>query len=180
VVEFDVQQKTCFKVLEYPVIIERNNKPFFDNSETRASYFNLPEGKYFLFDGEIVETDKSLVWEVEIPEREIFIKKPKKIYLYFDKSPFKAHMFRKQGVIVISKKYLNYPFYTIEFLKQHELAHYLYETEKFCDLYAASEMLKMGYCPSQIYLAMQETFAGDTERVEERINFVERHLIEIR
>lgn len=39
----------------------------------------------------------------------------------------------------------------------HEIGHYYYETENYCDVYAFENMLTEGYNPSQIYAAFDST-----------------------
>lgn len=173
--KFEVEKKTTFYSLDDLVEIERNGKPFYKAFKGEPFYFNLPKGKYELIDGEIVETTKNLSFHIDLPMKERNLKVPK-LSFRFGNSPSKAHIFKKQGKITVDKFYENKPDYISNFMKWHEVGHYDYETEVYCDLFAANKMLSLGYNPSQIYSAMKEIFTENEDHQIERINTIKKSI----
>ena len=57
------------------------------------------------------------------------------------------------------------------FVGLHELGHLRYTTEKFCDLWAAVEFIKMGYNPSTAIYSLTDVLK-DSPGKSERVNFV--------
>jgi len=57
------------------------------------------------------------------------------------------------------------------FILLHEIAHFKYHTEKYCDLSAAKELIKMGYNPSAAIYCLTD-YLKDKPQNDERIEFV--------
>lgn len=61
------------------------------------------------------------------------------------------------------------------FILEHEKGHFRYNTEKFCDLFAAKELINRGFGFSQCLEVLRKTLTSSPEK-EDRYNFVFENL----
>lgn len=66
-----------------------------------------------------------------------------------------ARIFRKRGIIETSRQFDGLPTSMQKFIILHEIGHFYYKTEEYCDLYALIEFLKLGYNRSTAYYTME-------------------------
>jgi len=145
-------KKTGFKSIDGErVKIYRS--PKYSDAENMYDYtpkgtFNLPSGTYYT-DNKLKQC-KPVNFSLVLPKFERN-EKPKNLKIVGGNHPHKCIVYRGRNLIVYDKSYFS-KLKPIEklFVLAHELGHYKYETELYCDLYAANELLKIGYNPSQI------------------------------
>lgn len=150
---------------------------FYAKNESDYFLFNLPIGNYRIESGIVNDSDLALVYSTDLPAIERKSGAPYKVKYTMGNVKVKAKIYRSLGTIYIDKSYLNYPQYVGKFLLEHEKAHYFYETEKFCDLWAANKMLKLGYNPSQLFDAIDLILGSkNVDLAKERVNFIYENL----
>lgn len=156
--------------------LETPFKPFFFEVEYEC-IFNLPKGVYRVVKGGFTESLTGLNYFVDLPEVERSDKHPESVKYAFGDVRFKAMIYRGQAKIFLDKKYFNYPQYVAKFLLEHEKAHYFYETERYCDLWAANKMLKLGYNPTQIFDAIDLILGNkQSDLAQNRIDYIYKKL----
>lgn len=153
------------------VFVFKNGKPFY--WANRPVYFNLPQGEYEII-GEIKPAPlrKFKLNKVVKPERIIPVKD---LEVYFSDNPHKATIDLNSGKVLIDKRFKDAPEFVLCFILAHEKAHFFYETEKYCDLWAQNYMLISGYNPSQTFFAAK-MILGD----KCRMNFIHRNATKIK
>lgn len=133
-------------------------------------FFNLPVGDYLTANNLI----ESFFVNYELPKLPKHEKRNNgvgKFKVNIKNNPNKASIFVATGKIYIDPEIMKQNKYVWVFILLHELGHYFYFTEKYCDLFAAREMLKNGYNPSQVARAIDE---GLSDRSDHR----KKHLID--
>ena len=88
---------------------------------------------------------------------------PKTVRIIWATNPRKAVISLPDGVIVCDPSLKTLPEFCLMFVLFHEIGHYFYEDEKECDRFAAEEMHRRGFNPSQILIATELTL-GDPDR----------------
>ena len=77
----------------------------------------------------------------------------------------------KTGLMVYNEYFSSLPYVKQAFIKQHECGHFLYNTEKYCDLFATKKIVEMGFGLSQCLEVLRSTLKDSPEKTE-RYNFV--------
>ena len=171
----NVKQISGFKC-DNPVVVyeKRGGKklPFYQFPD--ATEFNLPKGVFYS-DVKLTELKKPLVYKTpELPEKEKNIKIPVKNELFFLHNPNKCSVIKKpkETLIFMDERYKNYPRSMQVFILFHELGHYLYYSEDYCDIFSAKLMLQKGYNPSQCYHSSHHNLES-LERKKTLFNFLQ-------
>lgn len=124
-----------------------------------ASDFNLPIGKYSIH-GDFVQLSQPVKRKLPVlPKPERNLKVPRVIEVEYGENPNKATINLMRGKILLDNSFLSFPAYVRTFIFFHEIGHYFYSQEKYCDLFAAKKMLEKGYNPSQITTAQNLTLS---------------------
>jgi hypothetical protein len=158
-----------------PVLIwedKGGKRPFYQfPNETE---FNLPRGIYYT-ENKLKTLKKPLKYLCpKLPEREKNIKIPVKNFLFFTENPNKCSVMKKENgtFIYMDNRFKTYPRPMKVFILFHELGHYLYYSEDFCDIFSADLMLKKGYNPSQCYHSSHHNLEN-LERKKTLFNFLQ-------
>ncbi len=183
--EISLDKKTGFIIDEpfVPVIINDDRGIYFYSNVDNlpGECFNLPPGSYQILSGVFHEISTPIVFKLAtLPRSEVLLPPNVRDFeIVFAKNPNKCTIFYHERMIVFDDSFQTGPKPNFEFVLQHEYGHsyfgygkkYDYDSaEAFCDLYASNQMLKMGYNPSQIARAQQETLS---HRQDYRKDFVE-------
>lgn len=80
-----------------------------------------------------------------------------------------CRIFTDTGIIEYGDDYKKLPPPIKLFLNLHEIGHFLYTTESYCDLYALISFLRMGYNRSTAYYALSKILSRSPENMQ-RIN----------
>lgn len=81
-----------------------------------------------------------------------------------------AKIYPARGVIHVSPEFLKLPKYQQEFILEHERGHMWYQTEEYCDIFAAKRMLDRGYNESSCVYALTRVLKRSPDNVK-RIGF---------
>jgi len=132
------------KIYDSPEFTDRN---LVYNYKPKGA-FNLPKGKFYT-QNKLIQV-KPVNWFIPLPKFERN-EKPKNVKVIAGKHPHKCIIYRGRNLIIYDKDY----FKTLKkierlFVLAHEIGHYKYMTELYCDIYAANKLLQYGYNPSQI------------------------------
>lgn len=139
-------------------------KPFYfkKNPYCEKVIFNLPIGIYETENA--VSRVKPLVYyPPKLPQPERRTIPPKKLTIFVGENPNKCSINRHNGKILIDDRLTFMPLPFIHFILFHELGHYFYKSEYKADIYAAAEMLNIGYNPTQVMYA-QYLMLSDHQR----------------
>lgn len=136
------------------------NKGIFNNA-----YVNIPDtGEYDItvngksdFKIDYLPLQKSFLG-CNMPAKERNRLRPYHIVLNKSMSGTPARINTHYGVIEVSPRFMTLPLYSQRFIIQHEIGHFFYRTEEYCDMYAARVLLDRGYNPSEILNTMKEVF----------------------
>jgi hypothetical protein len=162
--EFSVKSKTGFCCVDNkPVRIyeSKRSKLFYLHSGNPKGnfYFNLPKGNYFTMN-EIKPLKKPVFVSIpKLPKKEKKQSLPDSIKVYYLENPNKASIITSINTIQVDPKILKLSLPSIVFVLFHELGHYFYKDEKKCDLFAAVQMLKRGFNPSQCGIAIDSSLS---------------------
>ncbi len=175
----ELKNKSGFFALSDIIIIyDKVNKPFyiFDFTGRKKRNFNLPKGIYNLKEGEIKAApfNKWTVPKLPPAERN---RKIKNFKVYFEATPNKAEINFLAQTIKFDLSYKNAPKIIFDFTLFHEHGHAFYKTEHYCDLYAIKRMLIVGYNPSQVLIAQNDTLT--LKKSDIRKNYVFKQLEKI-
>ncbi len=170
-----ISQKSGFISKEKNVsIFDANKKPFYIRENVKG-VFNLPKGFYYT-NNTLKRTKPRNYNSKRLPKKERKRSIGNFSICFEDNNPNKCQINTFTNEIFIDRTFwngLNRTQKTAVLL--HEIGHYFYSTESFCDLFATKEMLKEGYNPSQIAKAFIETL--DAKRNEYRKkNIYKRYL----
>jgi len=137
-------------------VMDKAGNPFYyyENPKGKKIWFNLPVGVFYS-ENDLTETRPAKYITPELPEADKNII-PKEMEFIVCDNPNKASIDVKTGKVFIDHSINEkaIPFKTFVFF--HEVGHNYYTGgihEHYCDIFAASEMLKRGFNKSQIYLA---------------------------
>lgn len=78
------------------------------------------------------------------------------------------------GSILVDTSFWALPFCARVFVLLHEAAHQWYKTEEACDAWAAREMRRAGFTPSQVYYGAKASFGHHADRRRERVEDLAR------
>lgn len=129
--------------------------------------FNLPAGEYVARTQFFQDVKPRMIKIKPVRKRErTDLKLPEKVTYYFNENPNKATIELLSGKITLDNSFKNAPEAVKKFVLYHEVGHFFYRTEEFCDEYAAERMLNEGYNPSQIHAAAHAALSQGNERVQ--------------
>jgi hypothetical protein len=148
-------------------IFDNKGRNFYSFKTNGEFKFNLPVGTYFT-NSDFKECKKMHTYDFKrTRKRENYnYKEPHKVKVIFATNPNKASVFLTLHRIVIDPSFLKFPSYVVEYLISHEIGHYYYKTEEFCDEFAQERMLKRGFNKSQIAECSASTLGHGNERVK--------------
>lgn len=146
--EVIIHRKTGFKS-QGPVTVNDKRGLFYETSESK--YFNLPPGKYFIT-GLVTKTKPRNFRKLKLPSAEKFnsLPSPKQLKIYKGNHNHKAFIVTGKNEIIMSNEMMEKLTPQIHAIFLHELGHYYYSTEVYCDMFAYNKMIEYGYNPSQI------------------------------
>lgn len=148
------------------VQVTKDGRPFYVFDAPGQFQFTLPAGTYKMEGGTFIRTMPPKPGHS--PTSQLRFPMPKRVKLLFHPNPYKACISLRDGVIVADPSLKQLPFYCLVFVLFHEIGHYYYTDEAACDRFAADEMNKRGYTPSQINHATHATLGDEHRR---RCNF---------
>ena len=150
-----------------------DGRPFYVLNKTGQIKFNLPKGEY-ITETPVKQLSKPHLYKFESKrKREHFnfdLPKPKQLKVLFQDNPNKASIFPRKHTIIMDNSFETMPEYVKKYVFYHELGHYLYKTEEYCDEFAQEKMLKDGYNKSQIEAAARVTLHDGHDRHKNCIN----------
>lgn len=160
---FSVDKKTGYCSHNSPVFIyeKKRNKLFYYHHGNKKGrfFFNLPKGEYFT-NNNIEKLIEPVTVELPIlPPAEKSKTLPSKVKVQFLENPNKASILVDKHKVFVDPKILKLSLPSIIFVLFHEIGHYYYKTEEYCDLFAVREMLKRGFNPSQCGIAIDEALS---------------------
>lgn len=110
------------------------------------------------------------------PERDRWIDNPEFIYdPEHTISP--ASNYTMDGVIVHGPAFMDFPRPIRVFIDLHELGHFFYCTEEYCDLYAFVNFLRMGYNRSTAYYALSDVLHRSSQGID-RVNKMMKSILD--
>lgn len=137
------------------VQVLKDGTPFYVFDKPGGFTFTLPPGTYKV---------QGATWVRRMPQREGHkassgprFPLPKRVRIVWGTNPHKAVISLVDGVIVLDPSLKKLPQFVLTFILFHEIGHYFYEDEESCDRFAAEEMHRRGFTPSQIHLAASMT-----------------------
>lgn len=143
-----------------------NGDLFYAFDKSGPFRFTLPAGDYTVAGGSfvrpLVASDRNLPAPVPLPRF------PKRIRVVFAPNPSRCSIHIRRGLIVCDPSLRTLPACCLTFVLFHEIGHYLYHgaqgeaqaaQEEACDRYAATEMLRRGWNPSQVAIASEMTLS---------------------
>jgi hypothetical protein len=87
-----------------------------------------------------------------------------------------ARVFTDRGIIEKGKSFNSYPKPMRVFFLLHEVGHFYYETEKYCDLFALTHFLQMGYNMSTAIYCLTNVLKRNKQNLE-RTLFIYKKVI---
>lgn len=174
-----------FEPVDVFSITDRNGKIYFYRylpSGTTGIKVNIPDtGDYYVSkDVNIIRkplTTISNVNNIVLPPKERNRSKPYFIVHDNNEVSSPALIYTGTGMIVTGRKFKGMSIPMRIFILLHELGHFYYETEKYCDLYAFIEFVKMGYNPSTAMYCLTDVLRRKPEN-DERIDYIYNKMIE--
>jgi len=137
--------------------------------------FNLPAGAYFC-EQQLTELKKPIDYKTPAlpkPERKVNI--PESIQIIFRHNPNKCSIFLNLGLIIADPSVNIKSRAEKMFIIYHELGHYMYKTEKYCDMYATKRLIEDGFNPSQCVFSVNGCLSEQSkERKENIFNYSKR------
>lgn len=76
-----------------------------------------------------------------------------------------AANYTDDGIVEVSEEFIYFPAPIKLFILIHEQGHYFYRTEKYCDLYAYVNFLRMGHNRSMAYYALDRVLSRTPENI---------------
>lgn len=158
--EIRVSKPTGFRAKNSVHILDKHGRTFYQFQKDGNIDFNLPVGTYLTM-SELTPLPAPIRYDFKAKrKREVFhysIPKPSEIKVEFAPNPNKASILLPKRHIIFDTSWNRFPGFVKKYLFYHELGHYLYKTEEFCDEFAQEQMLKEGYNKSQIEFASRAT-----------------------
>ena len=129
-------------------------------------FFNLPKGKYKISGSYDVLPfrlpDVSINFHE--PEKNVKFSGIKKIV--FADNANKCSVDINKGLVIFDKKfYKTLKKHEFLFIIYHEIGHYFYYKEKYCDDFATACLLNTGYNPSQLFNVSKKTLFSTTRKL---------------
>lgn len=82
-----------------------------------------------------------------------------------------ARIFTETGIIEKGQQFYEYPKTIRVFFLLHEVGHFFYSTEEYCDLFALTHYLKMGYNRSMAFYALSKVLKRSENNMK-RLHFL--------
>ena len=139
-----------------------DGRPFYVFDKPEGFTFTLPAGSYTLSGGSLVGRMKAR--KGHRPRATLRYKLPKKVEVVYAPNPNKATISLPDGVIIVDPSLRELPAFCLTFVLFHEIGHYFYRDEESCDQFAAEEMHRRGFNPSQIDQAAAFTLGHQQRR----------------
>lgn len=116
------------------------------------------------------------IYDIKLPKQER--NREKEYHIVHDNklTGTPALIYTETGLIVTGREFKKYPPPIRVFILLHEIGHFKYETEKYCDLYAFTEFVKMGYNPSTGMYCLTDILKRSVKN-DERIMFLYNQLL---
>lgn len=170
-----INKKTGFETDAANVAIYNSDfSPFYVKTRQGSKLeFNLPPGAYYC-EQKLTQLKKPVEYKAPaLPKPERKLNLPSNpIQIIFRPNPNKCSIFLNLGLIVCDPSIKIKSKAEQMFVVYHEIGHYLYKTEKFCDMYAAARMLEDGYNPSQCVYSVNGCLSDQSqERKQNIFNF---------
>lgn len=161
---FSINTKTGFFSTD-KVNIWKNGKPFYQYEKNGKIKFNLPAGNYFSY-GEIHQLNRPVEYSFKRTRKreKHHFEAPEKVIVVFRHNPNKASIFLNEGIIILDLNFKEMPEEVLTYILYHEIGHYFYQTEHFCDEYAQERMLNEGWNKSQILKASALSLGPENNR----------------
>jgi hypothetical protein len=162
---FSVDKKIGFKAAS-KVCIYKDGRIFYGMQKPGEDIlFNLPPGNYST-EWKIEPLSRPV--KVDFPtrrKRERFnLTPPKRVNVRYGDNPNKATIKLESGQILIDNSFKNAPELVKKFIMYHEIGHYFYKTEEYCDEYAQERLLDDGYNLSQVHNATAKSLNPENPR----------------
>lgn len=134
----------------------------------RPGTFTLPAGSYKVEGGAMLGPMPARAGAKDLPRPKFPL--PRKVVLKYTDNPNKAQIDLRRGVVYLDNAFRGAPDFVRTFVLLHEIGHYYYADEASCDAFAAQEMYKRGYNPSQILAASRMSLSHHaTERLADNM-----------
>lgn len=138
------------------VHVWRDGLPFYVFDRDGGT-FTLPAGTYRIEGGALLGPMKPR--KGAAPPRPRY-PLPRRVTLHYGDVPQKAQIDLRRGVVYLDNSFRDAPEFVRTFILLHEIGHYFFQDEQRCDKYAAAEMFRRGYNPSQIEAAASMTLSA--------------------
>jgi hypothetical protein len=173
-----LDKKTGFKSLDSVICIyDEDYAPFyFMTNKGKEIRFNLPKGTYHT-ENAITYLQSPVHYSTpDLPKKEKNLTPPDSIEIVWNENPHKCSILLNIGLIVCSPYIRSKSRAEQMFIIYHELGHYLYKTESYCDLYATKRMIEDGFNPSQCVYSVNGCLTHDKsiERKDNVFNFAKK------
>ena len=147
------------------VNVWKNGRPFYQYEKNGRINFNLPPGNYFTYTN-LWELDKPVEYEFKRTRKreKHHFDAPNQVIVVFRHNPNKASIFLNEGIVILDLRFKEMPEEVLTYILYHEIGHYFYSTEHFCDEYAQERMLREGYNKSQILKASALSLGPENDR----------------
>lgn len=159
--QFSVNKKTGFYCYGSPSVFSDGELFYFHKGAKDGGkfYFNLPKGNYFSEKPVYFLPRPINSYLPKLPKRQVFRKKPKKVELIITPNKNKCSIDLNKHKIYLDPEMKKKGRAVLTFILFHEIGHYFYKDENLCDLYAAREMIKRGFNPSQCGLSINSSLS---------------------
>jgi hypothetical protein len=168
--QFKTEAKTGFRSNDLKIRIYDNNMDLFysHDRDQGATFFNLPKGTYRTTNKIYICSHPRKYKLPQLPPKERNKKVPNTLQIVYGNNPHKASIYFDLNKIFIDNSIKNLSKPQKRHIILHEIAHYYYKTEQYCDLWAAREMLKAGYNPSQVFFSVYGTLSNSPDSVNRK------------
>lgn len=135
------------------------------------NYFNLPKGSFLSNIDLLRLKHKNFIYKQIINKKPERNEKPQKFIFTYGNNPNKVTIHRPSGKLYIDQNFWN-NINELEkrFVLLHEFAHYTYNSELPCDIFAANRLMKSGYNLSQVAKCSNSSLSDKKARVLPLIN----------
>ena len=158
-----LDKKTGFKSGDAVICIyDEDFAPFYYmERKGKEISFNLPKGVYHTENNITALKSPIQYASPSLPKAEKNLQAPDSIEIIWSENPHKCSILLNIGLIVCSPYIKSKSRAEQMFIIYHELGHYLYKTESYCDLYATKRMLEDGFNPSQCVYSVNGCLTHD-------------------
>lgn len=174
--EIRLKTPTTFRNNELEEInIYQDGKLFYSSKylNKNPEFFNLPAGDFQTEN--FISVAPLSIPKIKLPKKERHIKSGENYEIRFEPNPNKCTVYHDQDLIVFDESFKNKPEIEILCVYYHELGHRFYETEYKCDIYSYYRLLKLGYNPSQIKQAFQNTLSHTPAAYHRKMKYFNKH-----